>query len=185
MTKKIVLLILVFLFTTVSSQKRTYEISFCGRDQKVILTEKNNKKFSGIIQAKFQKQKSNREIIKTKKINNDIAKVIVNNLKIKGILELKNRDDKIDCGDFYLDGDILNFIIIENKIILNKGFDEVYPENETKTIETNECRRKAQILATIIDKHLNLKQIHSKQFKKLGSGTCYWTGISQICIKKK
>lgn len=183
--KRFAVVILIFLFNTVSSQNRIYEISFCGREQNVILREKNNKKFSGTINSKFHKQKSNRDITKTKKINKNIAKIIINDLKNNGILQLKNEDDKINCGDFYLDGDILNFTVTENKIILNKGFDEVYPESESKTIEPNECRRKAQFLATIIDKQLNLKKLHSQQFKKLGSGTCYWTGISQVCIKKK
>lgn len=182
--KKLVILILILLFNDVYSQKIIYEISFSGRDQKVILTERN-KKFSGIVQSQFHKQYSRREITKTKKIKNDVAKIIVSNLKNNGIFELKNGDDNIDCGDFYLDGDFLNFIVAENKIIINKGFDEVYPESESNIIETNQCRRKAQILATIIDKELFLKAMHLKLFKKLGSGTCYWTGITQVCIKEK
>lgn len=179
------LIFFLLFFIQTKSQTKTYKFSFCGRDQKVILYEKNNGKASGLIESSFFKRKNNRNIVKSKKISQETAKRIIDEINNFGIYNMEDGDDKIDCGDFYLDGDYFSIKITDGKRNFRKTYDEIYPESESKNIEKNICRRKAQIIATIIDNELNLKSLHSAQFKKLGSGTCYWTGISQVCRTKK
>ncbi len=132
------------------------------------------KDFGGTITSYLHREQTGKEIVKLNKINSDVAKKIIRELNEIQIYNIKDENDKIECGDYYLDGDYFS-IIIENKsckIKLEKVFDEIYPESESK-IEENECRRKAQLVATIIDNELNLKGIYSKHFKKSGRGTCY------------
>jgi len=180
---KVVFLIFFSLFfVKTNSQIKIYEFSFCGRDQKVEIIEKKNKKFSGLIISKFHKYKKGREIIKKKRIKSETAKKIIKGVVNMEVYKMKDSDDKIDCGDFYLDGDSFSLKISEGKQTFQKTYDEIYPESETRSIEQNPCRRKAQILATLIDRELNLKALHSNQHRKLGYRTCYWTGISQVCI---
>lgn len=185
--RKMLLLIFTFLIIHISSQVRTYEFSFCGREQKVKLIEKRGRNYRGIIESNFHKNISGREINKVHKINRNTVRKIIEELHNSNIYSLKDSDDKADCGDFYLDGDYFSVFIFneEDKTSFNKTFAEIYPESESKIIEENSCRREAQVIATIIDKYLNLKQIHLQHFKKLGYGTCYWTGISQVCKLKK
>ncbi len=183
---KILPFILILFSIHLNSQVKTYEFSFCGREQKVKLYERDKQRFAGIIESKFHR-KNGRIITKKNKIDRNIVHKIITELDQKEIFELKDKGDKIDCGDFYLDGDYFSVSITneKEKTKIQKEFDEIYPESESKIIEKNDCRRNAQLVATIIDEKLHLKEIYSQHFKKLGVGTCYWTGISKICKTKK
>lgn len=175
----------MIIFIQTNSQVKTYEFSFCGRSQKINFSEEKNGKITGYIESTFFKKKSKRTIIKTKKIPEETIVSIISEINNFGIYNLKDRDDNVDCGDYYLDADYFSIKITDGQYIFRKTYAEIYPESETKFIEENNCRRKAQHLATIIDRVLNLKSLYREQFKKLGSGTCYWSGISLVCQPKK
>lgn len=183
--KYIITLILILSYININSQTRVFEFSFCGRQQKVKLYKKGESKYNGSIETEFHKKKSNRKIIKRKKIDREIVKEIISQINKMGIYSFTDRDDKINCGDYYLDGDYFSIKISEENFKFEKAYDEIYPESETKIIEKNDCRRNAQILATVIDKELKLKEVFNKQFKKLGYNSCYWTGISEVCRVRK
>ncbi|QCX54350.1 hypothetical protein [Elizabethkingia sp. JS20170427COW] len=178
---KIFPIITILLFTNLFSQKISYEISLCGRNQKIILTSKNNKNYKGLVINEFFKRNSDKKIIKKVKIKKSVAKSLFNELTEQGINEHKKIIDSTRCGEFYLDGDYLSFKTLKNnKIFFEKAFAEVYPESEAKT-EKNSCRREAQKLITIADKELNLKALYSKIFKSLPKNYCYWSGIYMVC----
>ena len=179
------LIFFLLIFIQTNSQVKTYEFSFCGRSQKINFYEEKNGKITGYIESTFFKNKSKRTIIKTKKIPEETIKSIISEINNFGIYSLKDSDGKVDCGDYYLDADYFSIKITDGKNIFRKTYAEVYPESETKFIEKNDCRRNAQIIATIVDKELNLKSVFNEQFKRLGYGTCYWTGIFQVCLSKK
>lgn len=183
--KSIFTLLLILVFIHINSQTRTFEFSFCGRQQKVKLS-KSETKYSGVIETEFHKKKSNRKIIRRKKIDKEIVKEIINQINKIGIYSFKDNDDKINCGDDYLDGDYFTIKISEGDFKFEKTYDEIYPESETKMIEKNDCRRNAQILATVIDNELKLKNVFNRHLKKNGYNICYWTGISEVCkVRKK
>lgn len=176
-------LITILLFTNLFSQKIKYEISLCGRNQKIILTSKNDKAYKGLIVNEFFKKSSDKKIIRRVKIKKDVAKRIFSELTKYGIYEPKKNTDSTGCGDFYLDSDYLSFTVLKNDSkLFEKSFAEVYPESESK-IEQNQCRRQSQILVTLIDKELNLKKRYFEIFKKLPEKTCYWSGYSMVCKK--
>lgn len=183
--KSLKILLLLITFIQINSQTRSFEFTFCGREQKVKLFQKNETKYRGIIKTTFYKKKSNREITKITRIKKETVKKIITQISTLDIYNLNDKSDKIDCGDFYLDGDHFSVKISEEKLIFEKTFDEIYPESETKIIEKNDCRRNAQILATIIDNELKLKDIFNKSFKQLGYNTCYWAGVSEVCRGRK
>ena len=164
------------------SQKIEYEISLCGRDQKVKIFNKNNNIFRGWIEYEFFKKNSSKKIVKKQKITNSLANKLFVELTENGI----NEPIKVEknCGDFYLDGDYLSFSIKKDGKTVNElVLAEVYPESESN-VEKNQCRRKMQILVTDLDNDLNLKKRHAEIFKKLPNNTCYWSGIYMTCKKK-
>lgn len=183
---KILPFFLILFSIQLHSQVKTYEFSFCGREQIVKIYENGNHSFSGVIESIFQ-NKNGRKIIRRDRIDENVVRKIIEELQDKKIQDLKDKSDKIDCGDFYLDGDYFSISILDekNKTNLKKSYSEIYPESEHKMIEKNNCRRDAQILATLIDAKLHLKDIYFQHFKKLRMGTCYWNGISKICKTKK
>lgn len=181
--RSLIQILSLLFFVQINSQIRVYEFSFCGLEQTVKIFQKKNDKITGLIETNFNKKDSNQKIIKTERIKTEIARTIINEIEKVGINNLKNCDDKIETGDTYLDGDYYTVKVTVGKNVFQKVYNEIYPESETKIIEKNNCRRNVQIIATIIDKHINLKSFHRKQLNKLGYDTCYWSGISEVCSK--
>nr|WP_315185920.1 hypothetical protein [uncultured Flavobacterium sp.] len=193
--KNLFLLLFFILVQNIYSQniilKQSYEVSFCGRPQTVKLIEYQNGKVEGFLKTELTKEKSigkEKQIFKKLSISDTLAKKIIESLKNAGIESLKECNEDIECKEQgFLDGDIIAFKIQTNENIKIFNFSEIYPESQTNgKLEAIKARRKAQILATIIDKEIDLKKQFSSLIKSLRSGTyCYWSGITKVCIKHK
>lgn len=193
--KNLFLLLFFILVQNIYSQniilKQSYEVSFCGRPQTVKLIEYQNGKVEGFLKTELTKEKSigkEKQIFKKLSISDTLAKKIIESLKNAGIESLKECNEDIECKEQgFLDGDIIAFKIQTNENIKIFNFSEIYPESQTNgKLEAIKARRKAQILAIIIDKEIDLKKQFSSLIKSLRSGTyCYWSGITKVCIKHK
>ena len=193
--KKLFFLLFFILAQNIFSQntilKQSYEVSFCGGPQTVKLIEYQNGKVEGFLKTELTKHKTigkEKQIFKKLSISDTLTKKIIESLKNAGIESLKECNEDIECKEQgFLDGDILAFKIQTNDTIKIFNFSEIYPESETNgKLEAFKLRRKAQILATIIDKEINLKKQFSLLIKSLKSGTyCYWSGTTKVCIKHK
>lgn len=193
--KNLFLLLFFILVQNIYSQniilKQSYEVSFCGRPQTVKLIEYQNGKVEGFLKTELTKEKSigkEKQIFKKLSISDTLAKKIIESLKNAGIESLKECNEDIECKEQgFLDGDIIAFKIQTNENIKIFNFSEIYPESQTNgKLEAIKVRRKAQILATIIDKEIDLKKQFSSLIKSIRSGTyCYWSGITKVCIKHK
>ena len=109
-------------------------------------------------------------------------------LEKAGIASLKKCEEDEECNSHgFLDGDYLEINTVINGKINNFTYSEVFPESESNLdFKETGLRRKVQILATIIDKEINLKKQFSDTFKSLKTGTyCYWSGINKVCTKHK
>lgn len=171
--------------------KRFYEVSFCGTPQTIKLIEYQNGRVEGFLKTELTEEKSNGEetkIIKEISFSDALTKKIMIDLKSEGIETLKRCNEDVECmKQGFLDGDYLAIKILTNETIKDFEFSEIYPESRTNgKFEEIELRRKVQILATIIDNEINLKKQFSETMKSLKTGRyCYWSGITQICIKHK
>ena len=114
---KILQIILLIIFTNLYSQKTEYEISLCGRDQKVIII-KNNKTYKGWVESVFFNRNTSAKINKKQRISKNIAEIIFYDLTENGIEIPMEKEEK--CGDFYLDGDYLSFSVIKDNKPINK-----------------------------------------------------------------
>jgi hypothetical protein len=185
------LIIIQNIFSQNTSSKRFYEISFCGKPQTVKLVEYPNGTVEGFLKIELTEEKANgkeSEIIKKIKFNDTLTRKLLADLKSGGIETLKQCNEDVECKkQGFLDGDAISIKIISNEVIKDFYFSEIYPESQNNgKLEEIELRRKVQILATIIDKEINLEKQFSETIKNLKSGTyCYWSGITQICRKHK
>ena len=193
--KNIYIIVLSLTFITVLSQnktviKRSYEISICGKPQKIILTESTNGDFEGNIETELTKKgkfgKSKR-ILDKKSIKKETVEKLMFKLKENGIETLINCDEDEECKKIgFLDGDYVGFNISDGDINKKKSFQEIYPESQSKELEKVELRRKAQVLLTIIDSDLNLKKLFFDLIKSFKNGMyCYWSGTTESCINKR
>jgi hypothetical protein len=194
MKKALIVLFLIFslsIFCQNNSIKRFYEVSFCGKPQIVQLTEYEDGTVEGLLKTELIKEESsgketkiNREI----SFSDSITKKILTDLENAGIETLIKCEEEEECNSLgFLDGDFIAINTLINGKINSFTYSSILPESESN-LEFREIglRRKVQILATIIDKEINLKKQFSETFKNLKTGTyCYWSGITKVCSKHK
>ena len=194
MKKALIVLFLIFslsIFSQNNSIKRFYEVSFCGKPQIVQLTEYDDGTLEGILKTELIKEKSNGKETKINRkisFSNSITKKLLTDLEKAGIASLKKCEEDEECNSHgFLDGDYLEINTVINGKINNFTYSEVFPESESNLdFKETGLRRKVQILATIIDKEINLKKQFSDTFKSLKTGIyCYWSGINKVCTKHK
>ncbi|MGU3374968.1 hypothetical protein [Chryseobacterium sp. M5A1_1a] len=175
---------------SIKSQKSTsylayYEFGFCDSPQTMVLSQNIVGKYSGFIDISLEKEKRMR--YKNVKIRTELlseqVKTIITKLKMAEI-DLVN--DNFDDDELkYLDGDGLNIKLLRNSKIDSYAFDEIYPLSKTK-IEVTPLRIKIQNWLTIIDDEVHLAKQLSKVKKDLPKGQyCYFSGITNVCFKKK
>lgn len=193
--KKALIILFLILYQNIlyqnSNIKRSYEVTFCGKPQTIKLIEYKNGIVKGFLLTNLTKEKENkkdRKIIKKISFSDTQVKRMLTDLSDAGIETLKKCDEDIECeGLGFLDGDYLKFNILANGTNKHIVFSEIYPESQINgKLEEIELRKKAQLLVTIIDKEINLKEQFSNLIKSLKKGRyCYWIGISQVCMKHK
>ncbi len=192
------LFFVVFLSQFLLSQNSNfveYKISMIGSPQEIYLIKDNDDIYRGYINAKFYKpnQKFLGILIRKHKdfiIKTDLDPSVVENtmkkLQKAGIETIEDCRNHSDCESInFLDADFLVFKISNSNNYKEFFFKEVYPENAKKdNIEQNILRRKAQILITIIDENLNLKDKFKIALKQVKRPYCYECGgVSSCCVK--
>lgn len=194
MKKALIVLFLIFslsIFSQNNSIKRFYEVSFCGKPQIVQLTEYEDGTVEGLLKTELIKEESSGKEIKINRkiiFSDSITKKILTDLENAGIETLIKCEEEEECNSLgFLDGDFIAINTVINGKINSFTYSSILPESESN-LEFKEIglRRKVQILATIIDKEINLKKQFSETFKNLKKGTyCYWSGITKVCSKHK
>ena len=151
-------------------QIRIYEISVCGKPQKIELIEFKNGKFEGSVKTTFTKRKNNlseSENINTQKQTNFIHSTNLDEKIVKTLMfELKeNHIENIQiCNNPFdpncenestttLDGDYITFKIKTPNVEKSYQLDEIYPIKENK-IESSEKRKQVQKLKRADRLHL-------------------------------
>ncbi len=186
------------------NKKRVYEISVFNEPQTIELIEYDNGKYSGNVITKISKGKrgagwidrtwkniwniKDKEIVDKNSIDQTVVKELMAELKDNGIETIKKCSDDNECNKhMFLDGGTVGFNIKTSEIEREYWFEEIYPLNE-KNKEKIYLRFKAQILITILYKHIDLKQRFSDLFKRLPRGYYYWylsSGNSIVMIKNR
>ena len=194
MKKALIVLFLIFslsIFSQNNSIKRFYEVSFCGKPQIVQLTEYEDGTVEGLLKTELIKEESSGKETKINRkisFSDSITKKVLTDLENAGIETLIKCEEEEECNSLgFLDGDFIAINTLINGKINSFTYSSILPESESD-LEFKEIglRRKVQILATIIDKEINLKKQFSETFKNLKTGTyCYWSGITKVCSKHK
>lgn len=192
------LFFVVFLSQFLLSQNSNfveYKISMIGTPQEIFLIKDKDDTYRGYINAKFYKpnqkilgiliRKHKDFIIKTD-LNSGIVEKTMKKLQKAGIETIEDCRNNVDCESVnFLDADFLVFKISNSENYKEFLFKEVYPENAKKdNIEQNILRRKAQILITIIDENLNLKDKFKIALKQVKRPYCYECGGISFCCAK-
>lgn len=195
MKNVLILLFLIFSQNNFSQNNhinRLYEVTFGGKPQTVKLIEYKNGTVEGFLQTELIEERLNKkdkEIIKKTTFNDDQTKKMLTDLKNAGFETLKKCEEDPECEKLgFLDGNHTTFKILTSEINREISFSEIHPQSQTKgNLEEIELRKQAQLLATIIDKEINLEKQFSSIIKSLKKGTyCYWDGaILKVCIKHK
>lgn len=177
------------------SQEIEYHVLMIGKPQEIFLKKDLNNNYSGKIITKFYKpskyflgitlRKYSEIEIKTN-LDSTIVKETINDLNKAGINSLEKFDSNEECKSIkFLDSDFLVFKINTQNSSETFEFSEVYPEElNSNNIEKNFIRRKAQILITLIDNKINLKEQFRIAEKNISNPYCYSCGgISSCCIE--
>jgi hypothetical protein len=187
------LLAISFLFSQNSLKPKSYEISICGNPQTVFLAEHENEVFIGYIETvvtkvdEFSRQNIEEKIINKNYLSSQTVKELITELQAGGIDSLTDCNEDENCrNNLFLDGDSVYFVISDQHSNKNLSYQSIYPESQCLEHEKMELRRKVQVLLTIIDKKLNLKNQFQSFIKSLGEAKyCYWSGTTQCCIDKQ
>ncbi|MEC5395308.1 hypothetical protein [Bergeyella sp. RCAD1439] len=171
-----------------------YKILMIGSPQEIHLIKDENDTYRGYINAEFYKPhqkflgiliRKHKEIVIKIDLNPSIVENTMKKLQNAGIETIEDCRNDADCKSInFLDPDVLVFKINNSKNTKKLEFEEVYPENTKKdNVEQNVLRRKAQILVTIIDENLKLKEKFKIVRKQLNKPYCYGCGgISSCCV---
>jgi hypothetical protein len=187
------LLVFSFLFSQNNTKSKIYEISICGKPQTVFLGEYENEVFTGYIETivtkedEFSRKNIEEKIINKNYLSSQVVKELITELRAEGIDSLIDCNEDENCrNQSFLDGDSVYFVIADQYSNKNLSYQSVYPESQSLKNEETELRRKVQVLLTIIDKKLNLKNQFQIFIKSLGKAIyCYWSGITQCCVDKQ
>lgn len=196
MRLKLLLLFVTILFIPkIYSQEIEYQISMIGEPQEIFLKKDNDQNYIGYIITEFYKPnkyfigiplRKYKEIKIKTDLQPNIVKELMTDLNNAGIIDLKKCESDEECKTIkFLDSDFLVFKIKSKNAYSEFKYPEVYPENKSiNNIEKNNLRRKAQIMISIIDNKLNLKDHFRNALKKVGKPYCYHCGgVSSCCSK--
>lgn len=166
-----------------------------GSPQEIYLIKDNNENYSGYINTEFYKPNQrflgiliskHKDFIIRTDLDPSIVENTIKKLQKTGIETIEHCGSNSDCKSInFLDPDFLVFKIKKSENYKEFEFKEIYPENIKKdNIEQNILRRKAQILITIIDENLKLKDKLKTALRQVNRPYCYECGgISSCCVK--
>jgi hypothetical protein len=186
-------LVISFSFSQNNIKPKSYEISICGKPQTVFLEEYENEVFIGYIETiltktdEFSRENIEEKIINKNYLSSQTVKELITELGAGGIDSLINCNEDEDCrNQAFLDGDSVYFTITDQYSNKRLGYQSIFAESESFEHEKTELRRKVQVLLTIIDKKLNLKNQFQTFVKSLEKAMyCYWSGTTECCIDKQ